>query len=240
MSDARDTNAEIWKSEAVAAQYAANTAAREAPRAAHWETLAGLLPFADSDAFTFVDLGAGTGAATRRVLDRYPNASAICTDFSPQMIAEGERALSGYGARVRYVVFDMAEARWPADLPASADAVITSLCVHHLADERKQSLFAEIYAHLSPGSWYLNYDPVVAPSEAIEAAWEHVADLADPSRIHQREHRDAEELARHANHVRYMIPLAPQLAWLETAGFAGVEVYWRYLENVIYGGFRPS
>jgi tRNA (cmo5U34)-methyltransferase len=240
MTDGPDTNAAIWKSEEVAAQYAAGSTQREAPRAAHWETLAALLPFADDDAFEFIDLGAGTGAATRRVLDRFPNASAICTDFSPQMIAEGERSLDAYGRRVRYVLFDMVNDDWPAALPDRADAVITSLCVHHLPDERKQRLFAGIYAHLLPGAWYLNYDPVVASDAVIEAAWQHVGDLADPSRVHLREHRGPDELARYENHVRYMVPLAPQLAWLEDAGFVGVDVYWRYLENTIYGGFRPS
>jgi hypothetical protein len=34
------------------------------------------------------------------------------------------------------------------------------MCVHHLPDERKHCLFAEIFDHLVPGGWYLNYDPV--------------------------------------------------------------------------------
>jgi hypothetical protein len=36
-----------------------------------------------------------------------------------------------------------------------------------------------------------------------------------------------------------MIPLSPQLGYLRDAGFQGVDVYWKNLENVIYGGRRP-
>jgi hypothetical protein len=36
-----------------------------------------------------------------------------------------------------------------------------------------------------------------------------------------------------------MSPLAPQLDWLRAAGFEGVDVYWKELDYVIYGGRRP-
>ena len=66
-----------------------------------------------------------------------------------------------YSGRYRYVEFDMSVgAEWPAAIPVALDAVVTSMCVHHLPDERKQGLFAEIFDRLVPGGWYLNYDPV--------------------------------------------------------------------------------
>jgi len=39
--------------------------------------------------------------------------------------------------------------------------------------------------------------------------------------------------------VRYMIPLGRQLGYLRSAGFEGIDVYWKQLGNVIYGGRRP-
>ena len=50
----------------------------------------------------------------------------------------------------------------------------------------------------------------------------------------------AEQHARWENHVRYIIPLDQQLEYLRSAGFAGIDVYWKKLENVIYGGCRPA
>jgi tRNA (cmo5U34)-methyltransferase len=114
------------------------------------------------------------------------------------------------------------------------------MCVHHLPDDRKQSLFAEISGHLAPGGWYLNYDPVRAEDHLVEATWDRVHDREDPEGAGHRHHRSPLEQARWDNHVRYIAPLAPQLEYLRAAGFQGVDVYWRHLENVIYGGCRPA
>ena len=85
------------------------------------------------------------------------------------------------------------------------------MCVHHLPDERKQGLFAEILDHLAPGGWYLNYDPVRAEDPVVEATWARVSDHDDPDAAARRRHRTPPDQARWDNHVRYIIPLGPQL-----------------------------
>ena len=162
MSEPADTNAAIWQSEGVVAAWSADAARRERGRTVPLQFLAGLLPFGEQDAFTFLDLGAGTGAASRAVLERYPRSSAVLADFSAAMMRAGERELEPFAGRYRYVEFDMSAGPWPAAIPAALDAVVTSMCVHHLPDARKQALFAEILGHLVPGGWYLNFDPVSA------------------------------------------------------------------------------
>jgi tRNA (cmo5U34)-methyltransferase len=240
MDRSADTNAAIWKSDEIVRSWAAAAPERENRRAHHWQLLARILPFADDAAFTFLDLGAGSGSCAGVLLSCYPSARAILADFSPQLMAEGERELAGFAGRFHYVEFDMLEGNWPDAIPSDLDAVVTSLCIHHMPDDRKRGLFAEIYARLRPGGWYLNYDPVVASDPAVAAAWLATADRDDPEAKTRREHRSEHEQARWENHVRYMIPLEPQLDWLRAAGFAGTDVYWKYLETVIYGGFRPA
>lgn len=95
------------------------------------------LPFDKDQRFTFVDLGAGTGAAARVVLDYFPGARAILADYSLQMMEQGRRELSALGDRSIYVEFDLAGGPWPAEIPSEVDAVISSLCVDHLPDKRK-------------------------------------------------------------------------------------------------------
>jgi tRNA (cmo5U34)-methyltransferase len=235
-----DMNAAIWQSETMVQSWAAEEAKRERKRAAQRRLMAVLLPFGEQDAFTFLDLGAGTGAASRVILGLYPHATAILADFSAEMMRVGEREMEPFAGRYRYVEFDMSASGWPAAIPAALDAVVTSMCVHHLPDERKRGLFAEIYDHLAPGGWYLNYDPVRAEDPLVEAAWQRVNDYEDPQTAHQRAHPTADEQARWDNHVRYIIPLARQLEYLRSAGFAGIDVYWKHLESVIYGGCRPA
>jgi tRNA (cmo5U34)-methyltransferase len=238
MPETEDTNAAVWKTEmGVSFWKQHDRAERDAQRRA---LMAQLLPFAADQEFTFVDLGAGTGAAARSMLDHYPAARAVLADFSPQMMAQGEVELEPYAGRYSYVEFDLAVAgAWPAAIPDPVDAVISSLSVHHVNDKRKRSLFAEIAAHLAPGGWYLNYDPVKPPDAAAGEAWLRAGDRRDPAAAGRRENRTPEEQFRYENHVRYMIPLEPQLGFLRAAGFEGVDVFWKELDYVIYGGRRP-
>jgi SAM-dependent methyltransferase len=241
MSKPEDTNAAIWQSAEAVGAWVAEAQRQERGREAHRRFMALLLPFAEQDEFTFLDLGAGTGAASRAILGMYPRSTAVLADFSAEMMKAGEREMQPCAGRYRYAEFDMAVAgEWPASIPAALDAVVTSMCVHHLPDDRKQSLFAEISGHLAPGGWYLNYDPVSAADPLVEATWDRVHDREDPEEAVRRHHRSPLEQARWDNHVQYIAPLAPQLEYLRAAGFAGVEVYWRHLENVIYGGCRPA
>jgi SAM-dependent methyltransferase len=240
MDESTDTNAAIWKSEEGIQHWTAKAAEREQKRAAQWQFMGELLPFGEQDAFTFLDLGAGTGAAARGILELYPRSVAILTDFSPQMMGEGERQMQQFAGRFQYVEFDMSTSNWPAAIPATVDAIVTSMCIHHLPDHRKQGLFTEIFERLTPGGWYVNYDPVSSPDPVVEATWERVNDHDDPEAAPKRLHRTPQEQSRYANHVRHVIPLDQQLDYLRSAGFQGVDVYWKHLENVIYAGCRPT
>ena len=234
-----DTNAAIWKSEEVARTFAAQSEQRDQQRREQLTLVARLLPFSPDDTFTFLDLGAGTGAASRAILAEYPRANAILGEYSPQMAAEGTRAMTAYAGRYRYAELDMLAPDWSLVGDDPLDAVVSALSIHHMPDDRKRTIFGEVYAHLRPGGWYVNYDPIRAPDETLEAIWERVNDRYDPEALHKRTHRTDQEQARYENHVRYMIPLQPQLEWLRAAGFANVDVYWKRLDWVIYGGCKP-
>jgi len=241
MGDPADTNAAIWKSAEAVEAWTAEAERQERDRQAYRRLVALLLPFAEQDEFTFLDLGAGTGAASRTILDLRPRSTAILADYSAEMMRAGERQMQRFAGRYRYVEFDMsAGGEWPAAIPAVLDAVVTSMCVHHLPDQRKQGLFAEIYDHLAPGGWYLNYDPVRPGDAVVGAAWERVDDHDDPAAAARRRNRTPLEQARWDNHVRYIAPLGPQLGYLRSAGFEGIDVYWKQMENVIFGGRRPA
>ena len=239
MSESADTNADIWHSKDMVSNWVKEADVQERHRAGQRALMAELLPFGDGEEFTFLDLGAGTGAASRAILARHSHATAILADFSATMMAAGEPQMQTFAGRYRSVEFDMAAGDWPAAIPSRLDAVVTSMCVHHLTDKRKQGLFTEILDRLVPGGWYFNFDPVGAPDPAVERIWERVSDAEHPGAAHRRQARTPEQQARWENHVRYIIPLDQQLDYLRAAGFAGIDIFWKKLENVIYGGYRP-
>src|SRR6202035_5775163 len=131
MTQPADSNAAIWQSTEAVKSWAAEAGTRERLHAGPRQFLASLLPFGEQDTFTVLDLGAGTGAASRAVLDEYPQATAILADFSAAMLGAGEPEMAPYAGRYRYAEYDMAAGGWPAAIPAGLDAVISSLCVHH-------------------------------------------------------------------------------------------------------------
>jgi len=73
----------------------------------------------------------------------------------------------------------------------------------------------------------------------IEETWHRVGELGNPELTRRRLHPTAEEHARWQNHIRYMIPLDQLLNYLRSARFGGIDVYFKRLEWVIYGGRRP-
>jgi tRNA (cmo5U34)-methyltransferase len=235
-----DTNESVWKNQDTIKRWAQEAAAREHKRAEQMAFMAALLPFDQDASFTFVDLGAGTGMAARGLLEFYPKAQAILADYSAEMMGEGTKAMAPYEGRYQYVEFDMRNSDWPAAIPSSLGAVITSQCVHHLPDERKTGLFREIREHLQPGGWYVNFDPIKADDPLVEETWQRVNDRFDPDSPHRRQHRTDAQLKQWENHVRYMLDLEPQIGMLRQAGFEAVDTYWKQLDYVIYGGRKPA
>jgi SAM-dependent methyltransferase len=235
-----ESNAAIWRSDEHIAQWVATAEDRERHRHLHRLLLAALLPFGDDQPFTFVDLGAGTGAASRAVLAHFPRAEAVLADFSPQMMVEARSSMAPFEGRYRTVSFDLAAGVWPDELAGPFDCAISSLCVHHLPDDRKRDLFSEIFERLTPGGWFLDYDPVAAPDPDVEAAWQRAGDRLDPEAAAARTHRTPEQQQRWENHVRHISPLGSHLVWLREAGFRAVDVYMKQLDHVIIGGMRPA
>lgn len=238
MSTVSDNNAAIWKSGDGARAYLSKQEAREVKRRPQWRLMGELLPYRDDEAFTILDIGAGSGPNARALLDLFPRASAVLADFSSAMMDEGLASMQPYEGRFRYVTFDMTSGAWPDEIGDGFGAVVTSQCIHHISDNRKQELFVEIYEHLAPGGWYLNFDPINTTDVLVDAAWQRANERQDPATADLERMRTPEEQVRHENHVRYMMPLEPQMEFLANAGFKAIDIYWKHLDYVIYGGSK--
>jgi tRNA (cmo5U34)-methyltransferase len=239
VSEDIDDNAAIWKSDDGVAAWLSGSEDRERQRGEQRRLMADLLPFGDEDSFVFVDLGAGTGAAARAVLDRYPKSSALLAEYSPQMVEAGTQALAPYRGRFQYVAFDLTEGPWPVEVPDQVGAIISSMFFHHLPDPRKESLCAEVFARLEPGGWFLDFDVATAEDPVAAEAWRRAEDRRDPAAALQQQHRTADEQHRYDTHIRHISPLSRRLAALRAAGFEGVDTFWKRLESVLIGGRRP-
>ncbi len=107
---------------------------------------------------SILDLGAGTGVTSQRVLAAYPDARLIGIDESEAMLEHARRVIPAGDFRV---------ARLEEPLPDGPfDLVISALTVHHLDGPGKADLFRRIAAAMTPGGRLVVGDVVVPEDPA--------------------------------------------------------------------------
>ncbi|HEX6699468.1 MAG TPA: class I SAM-dependent methyltransferase [Gaiellaceae bacterium] len=120
-----------------------------------------------------LDLGVGTGATARRVLELHPEAVLVGIDESPEMLAAARAELPGA---------DLREGRLEDPLPDGPfDVVVSALAVHHLDANGKRDLFARVRDVVAPGGVFVLAD-VVVPKRPEDGVTPLTAgfDLPDP------------------------------------------------------------
>jgi SAM-dependent methyltransferase len=179
-----------------------------------------LLDFVPRDVQRILDLGTGSGRLLALLKIGRPQAQALALDFSPTMLAAARERFAG-DPTITIVEHNM-DTLLP-DL-GRFDAVVSSFAIHHCTHERKQSLYQEIFAALTPGGVFCNLEHVASPSPEMHArflqnmGW--TPESEDPS--------------------NKLLDMETQLGWLRALGFADVDCYWKWLELALLVGFKPS
>ncbi|HZP44107.1 MAG TPA: class I SAM-dependent methyltransferase [Candidatus Binataceae bacterium] len=211
-------------------------------------TVVELIPYSRNEAIRVLDLGCGFGALTEAVLNAYPQATVTAVDGSPAALTAARDYLRARAVRVHLELRDLADPQWHEGIAGPFAAIVSALAIHHLSDERKAALYREIRELLEPGGIFMNNEIVASPPalrERFESA--AMATIQAQERAKRGRSRSLEELRRELDeHMRSapatphpsIPPLARQLAWLNDAGFASVDCYWRYLDFAIVGGVR--
>lgn len=189
------------------------------------------------------DLGCGAGAIAEAILHHYPEAQVTAIDFSAPMLEQAQQRLQPFGERVRLLQADLYTPDWRADL-GRFDAVFSGYCIHHLPDDRKRSLYREIYEQLAIGGCFVNIEHVASAStwgeslfneSLVDALYEwHQSQGGSDSRevvakrFVYRDDKDANILA----------PVETQCAWLREIGFERVDCYFKWFELAVFGGVK--
>jgi tRNA (cmo5U34)-methyltransferase len=211
-------------------------------------TLLTLLPFDPGDAVKVVELGSGEGYLSEAVLNLWPGSSILALDGSPSMLERSAQRLNPYSSRARTGFFDLESDDWRPELDG-ADAVLSSLCLHHLDGPGKQKLFRDVGDRLTPGGAFLIADIVAPRGSPAERLF---ADTWDDSARRLSEDVMGSDalfdlfLETQWNHYRFPdemdkpSPLFDQLKWLEAAGFSAVDCFWMQAGHAIYGGYAGA
>ena len=217
------------------------------------------IPYPEGEAFRLVELGSGEGLLARAALELFPGVEVRALDGSAAMRHATEATCEAHRSRLTVAPFDLLdlEARDPAAAaePAwlehleGADAVVSSLCVHHLSSPGKRALFAAAAERLAPGGALMIFDLVEPAGDVVRALWAAQWDVAASARAAQVEggaraleafHREGWNLYRHPDPVDKPSPLVDQLRWLREAGFEEAECTALVAGHALYGGRKPG
>jgi tRNA (cmo5U34)-methyltransferase len=231
-----------WHSPQYVEDWISSAETRDAERRIILRRLVSLISQPADAAIRVLDVGAGYGALSAQILDRFPQAQLVCQDFSEPMFAQARQRLAWASERVSFTQSDLSDPRWTHALTGPFDAVVSAIAIHNVRyPERIRAIYSEIFDVLAPGGCFLNYDLIFVRGPAAAAAYDSARSLEDwvqggdgeASRPHTvATERSADE--------RETITLEQQLCWLREGGFQDVECFWKEMRNVIIGGFRSA
>ncbi len=117
--------------------------------------------------FRFLDLGAGCGSLSERVLREYPLARGVAVDFDPILLALGRLGLGTVEGRLVWHEADLRARAWSRGLPGRRfDAAVSTTALHWLAPAPLARLYATLAGRLRPGALFVNGDTLGFRPEA--------------------------------------------------------------------------
>jgi SAM-dependent methyltransferase len=209
-----------------------------------------------------VDLGAGPGSLSVRLLDRLPRATVVGVDADPLLLGLAQAAYGERG-RLRLVQTDLRAAGWVTalGLERAADAVVSTTALHWLTPAELGDLYRSCAQVLRPGGVLVNGDHLGEGPErprldalvrqigrdraaralsagwAAAESWEHwwAAIAAAPEVATLR----ADHGGRPVEHsVPVDATIADHVRLLHEAGFAEAGPVWQHGDDRVVVGIR--
>jgi tRNA (cmo5U34)-methyltransferase len=189
-----------------------------------------LIPFDPGLPIEVLDLGAGTGLFASHVLEKMPHARFVLIDVADKMLAVARDRFQSCLPQFEFVIADYRSLQVSHDF----DLVISSLSIHHLMDDEKQSLFKTVYGVLRKPGLFINVDQIRGETAFLRElywnAWLTQVRQREPSETRIQESIDRRRTYDHD------ASLADQLRWLAEAGFVNVDcVYKNFFMGVFLG-----
>lgn len=183
-----------------------------------------------------MDLGCGDGRVTAELLKFNEPSEFFLVDGSSEMLKTAKTYL-GQADNIHYINKTFQDLI-KDDSIGDFDLIVSSLAIHHLSSEEKNSLFKYIYNHLKEGGFFLNLEVVLSPTSQLEdwylVLWkewivEKGADSSDFQNI---------PLKYKKNPDNNPDTLDKQLNMLKKIGFKNVDCHYKYGIFSIYSGER--
>ena len=196
----------------------------------------------------FLDLGCGDGILAAAILDRFPDAKGVLVDFSEPMLVAAQQKLVSFAANLDFKQLDYADPAWVSGVMDDApfDAIVSGYSIHHQPDERKRTLYTELYHLLRPGGWLINVEHV-APGASLSSTlfYKHIVDTLYANQQYAGSAKTREQVTdefyrREDRVANILAPVDLQCAWLRQIGFQDVDCYFKIYDLAVFGGRHPE
>lgn len=160
-----------WDSKEYVTDWADRQDERETERQHIFQRIADTLPYEKTAKFSILDLGAGYGALSQFLLDRFPHATAVCHDGSEEMAKLGRKRMTHFKNRAKYVLCDFSKPGWSRKIRGPFGAVVSSIAIHNVREPKTiQTIYRETFSLLRDGGCFLNFDRMT-PSLDKQLSW---------------------------------------------------------------------
>ncbi len=237
--------AEIWKDRKVAETFLNERSLLIPDRPRQLEVLLRVIGCHCPQPRRILDVGSGDAILLATLLEAFPDASGVAVDFSALMLEEARKRLSKFGERATTLEGDLLTPAWKNNLTGLFHVVVSSFAIHHLPDERKRTLYREIYDLLTPGGVFLNSEHVASTTPKGEQMF----DDAMIAHLYQRRREKGDDVTpeqvrrefteRPDRAANLLALVEDQCRWLREIGLQDVDCFWKYFELAIFGGIKP-
>ena len=230
-----------WHSPQYVEDWIATAAERDDARSIILRRVVSLIPYEPDAAIRVLDVGAGYGALSAQVLERFPRAQLVCHDFSEPMFTHARERLAWASERVSFTHSDLSTPAWTQALSGPFDAVVSAIAIHNVRyPERIRAIYSEVFGLVVPGGCFLNYDLIFVSGPAAAKAYDNARRLEGWIQGKPSESSTPVRPVTQSHQTRESITLEQQLSWIREGGFEEVECFWKETQSVIIGGFRPT
>lgn len=187
-----------------------------------------------------IDLGCGDGAVTKTLLDVNDNLLTTLIDGSKHMLESARKNIPDANIK-ESINISFQDLYGSSVIKDNADFMVSSLAIHHLNENEKSQLFKYIYTKLNFGGLFINYDPVLPPSQELEQfelmMWKDWI-LNYEAAISPRRDKSLDYIPSQYKSNKDNVPssLNSQLEMLRNAGFIDVNLFYKYGLFCLFGG----
>jgi ubiquinone/menaquinone biosynthesis C-methylase UbiE len=196
----------------------------------------------------FLDLGCGDGILGASILGEYPASQGVFVDFSEPMLSQAREQLNDHAGQLVFENLDYGAPAWinRVEDQGPFDAIVSGYSIHHQPDQRKCELYAEIFALLRPGGWFVNIEHVSSEAQLNIDLFENHYLLGRYAIEQQNDGtRTFEELVeeyknRPDKDANILASTELQCSWLREIGYEEVDCYFRIYELAVFAGRKPN